>query len=213
MRVLKIKIMSLFKLGDFLGELRSGEMKKYFPKKHVVYTMYLHLMLLIEGIVKYIEVRIPTMRLSNDLAEQNTDWSVGTGWSKGGRRPSPHSLPRKAFYFLLINIGMHPNSFTIFGSANKKVISVKRIAILLKNTMERLIKIYEPTMALVKRSKSKPEQILGVGIEMQELVEPENGINHSLFNFEEAIVEIFYLLFNKSVAIQLSEAIIIPIPD
>jgi len=63
-------------------------------------------------------------------------------------------------------------------------------------------KIYDSAMALIKKSKIKPEHILGVGIDMPGLVEREKGINHSLFNFKEPIAEIFGRLFNKPVVIE-----------
>jgi len=138
LHILKIKIMSLFKLGDFLGKLRYEELKKYFPKKHVAQALYLNRTLLIAGINKYIGVRLPTI-----------------------------CLP------------------------------------------------YEPAMALLKKSKIKSEQILGVGIgdgiDKQRFVELQKSINHSLFNFKESVAEIFYLLFNKSVVIRLPKALIIPV--
>ncbi len=203
--------MLLLKLGSFLGKLAHMELEEYFQKKRVVHSMFLQRTGRIAGIVKFIEVRITTMHLPDKLTEQNLVRPKGAGWSKEGPRPSTCELPRETFYLSPIKIGMHPNRFTIFGSSNNKGISVREIPLPLKNDMESVIKIYEPTM--LKKSRFKPEQTLGVevGIDMWGFVEPENGFIHSLFNFEESITEIFYQLINKPVAIQLPKAIMISI--
>ena len=213
MCVLKVKIMFPFKLGDFLGKLMHVELKRYFPKKCVIYSGFLQRTLGITDIIRFIEVRIATMHLPDKLTEHNSVRPLGTGWSKGGLRPSFCKLPRKAFYLSPINFGIHPNRFTIFISANNKVTPVKETPLPLINNMDSVIKIYEPAMTMVKTSGIKPEQTPEVeaDIDMRGVVEPEKGFNNSLFDFEKSITEIFYWLFNKPVAIQLPKAIMIPI--
>ena len=197
------KIMPLFEHGDFLSTLTRVELKKHSQKKRIVRTLYLHGPLSIAEMVKYVEVSTPTMQgLLDELIEENIAKSMGAGSSKGGRRPTLYGLRRKAFYVLSIDIGTHSTRFTIFDSANKKVIPVEEIPLLLKNDMASVKKIYDSAMALIKKSKIKPEHILGVGIDMPGLVEREKGINHSLFNFKEPIAEIFGRLFNKPVVIE-----------
>ncbi len=213
MCVLKVKIMSPFKLGDFLGKLMYVELKKYFPKKRVAHSSYSHRTWRIAGIVKCAKVGIPTMHPSDRLAERNTVRSMKWGWSKDGQQSSLCDPSHRVFYLLPVNIWLYLSSFTILISANNKVISVKEIPLLLVNDMDSVIKIYEPTLSRAKKFKINPEQTLGVevGIDMWGVVEPQKVINYSLFNFEESITEIFYRLFNKPVAIQLREAIRIPI--
>ena len=195
--------MPLFEHGDFLSTLTRVELKKHSQKKRIVRTLYLHGPLSIAEMVKYVEVSTPTMQgLLDELIEENIAKSMGAGSSKGGRRPTLYGLRRKAFYVLSIDIGTHSTRFTIFDSANKKVIPVEEIPLLLKNDMASVKKIYDSAMALIKKSKIKPEHILGVGIDMPGLVEREKGINHSLFNFKEPIAEIFGRLFNKPVVIE-----------
>ena len=195
--------MPLFEHGDFLSELTRVELKKHFQKKRIVRALYLHGPLSIAEIVKYIEVSTPTMQsLLEELIESNIVKSLGAGSSKGGRRPTLYGLRRKAFYVLSIDIGTHSTRYTIFDSANKKVMPVQEIPLLLKNDMATVKKIYQSAMALVEASKINPEHIVGVGIDMPGLVEREKGINHSLFNFEEPIANIFSRLFNKPVVIE-----------
>jgi N-acetylglucosamine repressor len=197
------KNMSLFRPDDFLSKLTRVELKKHFQKKRIVRTLYLHGALSIAELVKCVEVSTPTMQgLLEELITENIVKSLGTGSSKGGRRPVMYGLRRKAFYVLSIDIGTHSTRFTIFDSANKKVVPVKEISLLIKNEMQSVQAIYESAMELVKESKIKQELILGVGIDMPGLIEREKGINHSLFNFDEPIAEIFSRLFNKPVVIE-----------
>ncbi len=203
MPVLLSVIMHLFKHGDFLNKLTRVEMKKHFQKKRIVRTLYLHRSLSIAEMAKYVEVSTPTMQgLLDELIEEDIVKSMGAGSSKGGRRPTLYGLHRKAFYVLSIDIGIHATRFAIFDSANKKVMPVQEIPLLLKNDMASVNKIYEAAMLQVKESKIKPEHILGVGIDMPGLVERDKGINHSLFNFGKPIAEIFSQLFNKPVVIE-----------
>ncbi len=195
--------MPLFEHGDFLSKLTRVEMKKHFQKKRIVRTLNLHGSLSIAEMAKYVEVSTPTMQgLLDELIEEDIVKSMGAGSSKGGRRPTLYGLRRKAFYVLSIDIGTHSTRFAIFDSANKKVMPVQEIPLLLKNDMASVKKIYEAAMLQVKESKIKPEHILGVGIDMPGLVERDKGINHSLFNFEKPIAEIFSRLFNKPVVIE-----------
>ena len=195
--------MPLFEHGDFLSKLTRVELKKHFQKKRMVRTLYLHGPLSIADMAKYVEVSTPTMQgLLDELIEENIVKSLGAGSSKGGRRPTLYGLRRRAFYVLSIDIGTHATRFTIIDSANKKIIPVEEVPLLLNNDMESVNKIYESAMVLVKNSKIKYEHILGVGIDMPGLVEREKGINHSLFNFEEPIAEIFSRLFEKPVVIE-----------
>ncbi len=195
--------MPLFEHGDFLSKLTRVELKKHFQKKRMVRTLYLHGPLSIAEMAKYVEVSTPTMQgLLDELIEENIVKSLGAGSSKGGRRPTLYGLRRRAFYVLSIDIGTHATRFTIIDSANKKIIPVEEVPLLLNNDMDSVNKIYESAMVLVKNSKIKYEHILGVGIDMPGLVEREKGINHSLFNFEEPIAEIFSRLFEKPVVIE-----------
>ncbi len=195
--------MPLFEHGDFLSKLTRVELKKHFQKKRMVRTLYLHGPLSIAEMAKYVEVSTPTMQgLLDELIEENIVKSLGAGSSKGGRRPTLYGLRRRAFYVLSIDIGTHATRFTIIDSANKKIIPVEEVPLLLNNDMDSVNKIYESAMVLVKNSKIKYEHILGVGIDMPGLVEREKGINHSLFNFEEPIAEIFSRLFDKPVVIE-----------
>ena len=200
---LYLKIMPLFKQGDFLSELTRVELKKHSQKKRIVRSFYLHGPLSIAEMTKYVEVSAPTMQsLLDELIEENIVKSLGAGSSKGGRRPTLYGLHNKAFYVLSIDIGTHSTRYTIFDSANKKVMPVHEIPLLLKNDMASVEKIFQSAMALIKASKINPEHIVGVGIDMPGLVEREKGINHSLFNFEEPIADIFSRLFNKPVVIE-----------
>ena len=200
---LYLKIMPLFEHGDFLSELTRVELKKHSQKKRIVRTFYLHGPLSIAEMTKYAEVSAPTMQsLLDELIEENIVKSLGAGSSKGGRRPTLYGLHSKAFYVLSIDIATHSTRYTIFDSANKKVMPVQEIPLLLKNDMATVEKIFHSAMALVKASEINPEHILGVGIDMPGLVEREKGINHNLFNFEEPIADIFSRLFNKPVVIE-----------
>ncbi len=198
-----ISRMPLFEHGDFLSELTRVELKKHFQKKRIVRALYLHGPLSIAEITQYIEVSTPTMQgLLDELINDNIVKSPGTGSSKGGRRPTLYALRRKAFYVLSIDIGTHSTRYTIFDSANKKVMPVQEIPLLLQNDMSSVNAIYKAATDLIKTSKINPEHIVGVGIDMPGLVEREKGINHSLFNFDKPIAEIFSQLFNKPVVIE-----------
>ncbi len=195
--------MPLFEHRDFLSELTRVELKKHFQKKRIVRTLYLHGALSIAEMLKYVEVSTPTLQgLLDELIDGNIVKSLGAGSSKGGRRPTLYGLRRKAFYVLSIDIGTHSTKFTIFDSANKKVIPVREIPILLKNDISSVNAIYRSAMELVDDSKINPEHIVGVGIDMPGLVEREKGINHTLFNFDEPIADIFSRLFHKPVVIE-----------
>ncbi len=195
--------MSLFGSGNFLSKLTRVELKKYSQKKRIIRALYLHKTLSIAELVKYVEISTPTMQsLLDELTEENIIKAMGAGSSKGGRRPTLYGLRRKAFYVLSIDIGKHSTRFTIFDSTNKKAVPVKEVPMLLEDNMESVNKIYESAMTLVKDSKINPDHILGVGIDMPGLVEGEKGINHSLFDFEEPVADIFSRLFNKPVVIE-----------
>jgi N-acetylglucosamine repressor len=195
--------MPLFEHGDFLSELTRVELKKHYQKKRIVRALYLHGPLSIADLLKYIDVSIPTLQgLLAELKEDNIVKSPGTGSSKGGRRPTLYALRRKAFYVLSIDIGTHSTRYAIFDSANKKVLPVKEVPLLLKNEMSSVKKIYESAMKVVKESGINPEHIVGIGIDIPGLIEREKGINHSLFNFEEPIANIFSRMFQKPVVIE-----------
>jgi predicted NBD/HSP70 family sugar kinase len=194
--------MSIFSSDGFLEKLTRVELKKHYQKKKIVRSLYLHGNLSQSEIMNYIEVSAPTIQnLLDELINENIIIVSGSGSSKGGRRPNLYGLRRDALYILSIDIGLYVTRMTIFDSTNKKVTPVKKISIELKNDITIINTIYRNAQELIKKSGVNESRILGVGIDMPGLINPEEGVNHSVLNCKKPVKELFEEKFKKPVVI------------
>jgi glucokinase-like ROK family protein len=126
----------------------------------------------------------------------------GSGSSKGGRRPNLYGLKKGAFYVLSIDINNYVTRMALFDSTNKKVTRIKELRIELKNDISVVHKIVDCAQKLISESSVDDSRILGVGIDMPGLVNSEEGINHTILNFDEPVRDLFASLFDKPVVIE-----------
>ncbi len=195
--------MSLFQADGFIEKLTRVELKKHFQKKKIVKTLYLHGPLTIAEIMKGLDISTPTLQnLIDELRKEEIIHILGSGSSKGGRRPNLYGLRKDALYILSINIGNYVTRMTLFDSNNKKVTNIRELPLELKNDISIINRIYEFALDMIKESGVEESRILGVGIDMPGLVESEKGINHTILNFDRPLRELFAEKFNKPIVIE-----------
>ena len=200
---LKTKIMSLFQSDGFIEKLTRIELKKHFQKKKIVRALYFRGPLTMADIMKDIEISAPTLQnLVDELHKDEIIHLLGSGSSKGGRRPNLYGLRKDALYVLSIDIGNYVSRMALFDSNNKKVTRIKEFPLELKNNISIINQIYEFATAMIKETGVDESRIVGVGIDMPGLVESEKGINHTVLNFDKPLRELFVEKFNKPVVIE-----------
>jgi len=195
--------MSLFQSDGFLDKLTRVELKKHFQKKKIVRALYLQGSMALAEIMKCLNVSTPTVQnLLDELLYEDIIHLTGSGSSKGGRRPNLYGLQKNAFYILSIDIGNYSTHMALFDSSNKKGKRYKELKLELKNELSVVNQIYEAANELIRDSGVDESHILGVGIDMPGLVESEEGINHTILNFEKPVRVLFAGLFKKPVVIE-----------
>jgi len=200
---LQIKKMSLFHSDGFIEKLTRVELKKHFQKKKIVRNVYLHGPLTMAEIMKGLKISAPTLQnLIDELQEDEIIHILGSGSSKGGRRPNLYGLRKDALYVLSIDIGNYITRMALFDSNNKKVTRIKELPLELKNNISIIDRIYDFAFDMIKGTGVDESRIVGVGIDMPGLVESEKGINHTVLNFNKPLRELFAEKFNKHIAIE-----------
>jgi len=195
--------MSLFQADGFIEKLTRVELKKHFQKKKIVKTLYLHGPLTMAEIMKGLDISTPTLQnLIDELRKEEIIHILGSGSSKGGRRPNLYGLRKDALYVLSINIGNYVTRMALFDSNNKKATSIRELPLELKNDISIINRIYEFALDMIKESGVEESRILGVGIDMPGLVESEKGINHTILHFDKPLRELFAEKFNKPIVIE-----------
>ncbi len=195
--------MSLFQSDGFLDKLTRVELKKHFQKKKIVRALYLSGPMALADIMKSLSVSAPTIQnLLDELLNEDIIHIPGSGSSKGGRRPNLYGLQKNAFYVLSIDIDNYSTHMALFDSSNKKGRRYKELKLELKNELSVVNQIYEAANKLIKDSGVDEGHILGVGVDMPGLIESEEGINHTILNFEKPVRDLFAGLFKKPVVIE-----------
>ena len=195
--------MSLFQSDGFLDKLTRVELKKHFQKKKIVRALYLSGPMALADIMKSLSVSAPTIQnLLDELLNEDIIHIPGSGSSKGGRRPNLYGLQKNAFYVLSIDIDNYSTHMALFDSSNKKGRRYKELKLELKNELSVVNQIYEAASKLIKDSGVDEGHILGVGVDMPGLIESEEGINHTILNFEKPVRDLFAGLFKKPVVIE-----------
>lgn len=195
--------MSLFPSDGFLDKLTRVELKKHFQKKKIVRALYLNGPMALAEITKSLNVSAPTVQnFLDELLHEDIIHLTGSGSSKGGRRPNLYGLQKNAFYVLSIDIGNYSTHIALFDSSNKKGKRYKELKLELKNELAVVNQIYKAASELIKVSGVDEGRILGVGVDMPGLVESEEGINHTVLNFEKPVRALFAGLFKKPVVIE-----------
>ncbi len=195
--------MSLFQSESFFDKFSRVELKKHFQKKKIVRALYLHGHMALADITKRLKVSAPTVQnLLDELMQEDIIHLSGSGSSKGGRRPNLYGLKKDAFYVLSIDINNYVTRMALFDSTNKKVTPIKELYLELKNDITVVNDIFEGAQELIKESAVDDSRILGVGIDMPGLVNSEEGVNHTILNFDEPVRDLFASLFNKPVVIE-----------
>jgi len=190
--------MPLFQSDGFLDKLTRVELKKHFQKKKIVRALYLNGPMALADIMKSLSVSAPTIQnLLDELLNEDIIHIPGSGSSKGGRRPNLYGLQKNAFYVLSIDIDNYSTHMALFDSSNKKGRRYKELKLELKNELSVVNQIYEAASKLIKDSGVDEGHILGVGVDMPGLIESEEGINHTILNFEKPVRDLFAGLFKK----------------
>ncbi len=195
--------MSLFQADGFLEKLTRVELKKHFQKKKIVRAVYLQGPMTLSEIMKGLDVSAPTLQnLIDELIKEEIIHLLGSGSSKGGRRPNLYGLQKNALYVLSINIGNYVTRLALFDSTNKKATHIEELPLELKNDFSIVNRIYEFARDMIKESGVDESRIIGIGIDMPGLVESEKGINHSILHFDEPLRDLFAKKFHKPVVIE-----------
>ncbi|UZH56706.1 ROK family transcriptional regulator [Salinimicrobium tongyeongense] len=182
----------------------SVERKKHLQKLKIIQSLYFQGPQTNTQICEEFNISSPTsIRLLNQLMDQNWVKKEGQGESAGGRKPDLYRLDKDMFYVMGIQLERSRLKIAIFDNHNKKVADFKDLFEL--ETGDGLVDhIFEEANKLIETSGIDLDKLLGIGISMPGLVSSKEGRNFTYFIKEEeseSLEDILERKFNKPIFI------------
>lgn len=190
-----MNLSKLFENKDSLPRKSNGSARKLLLKKHIFCILYHEDHKTIADLCIPVNVSIPTMtRIMHELIDEGWVVELGTGESRGGRRPVFYGLNPSVRYILGIEITKKYTRINIFDLHNQPVGETLQLDIELKDAPEALGVLKTRTDLYMKNNGVDRNMILGAGITLPGLIDKKSNINFSYPNLGEKPLDI---LFNE----------------
>ncbi len=194
-----MNLSELFEKNSKVSAINSGQGKKTFLKKKVFSILYVEEQKTIADLCIPIGVSIPTItRIMQELKDEGWVTELGTGESRGGRRPVYFGLNPGARFIVGIEITSKYLRINIFDLKNRPVAKTVEKETELKNTKVFLEVLKAEVEALISRQNINKSKILGAGISIPGLIDVKTGTSYSYPSLGEKPL---YQVFEKLLGI------------
>ena len=190
---------------EFLQDSSHVERKNHLQKLKILQYLYFQGPKTNSEIYEHFNISSPTsVKLLNQLIEENWIKKEGTGKSAGGRKPDLYQLVENSFYIIGIQLERFRIKMAIFDNYNQKVSELEEIPYRIEEEKSVVDHLFQKTSELIAQSNIDLERLLGIGISMPGLVSSREGMNFTYFLGEEqseSLEQLFQKKFQKPVHI------------
>jgi N-acetylglucosamine repressor len=182
-------------LGNFTdtARLKNGTTRKLILKKKIFNILYLEGSKTIADLCSPVNVSIPTMtRIMQELIAEEWVIELGTGESRGGRKPVFYGLNPYIRYLIGIEITRKYTRINIFDLHNRPVGGTLKLDIELDNAPDMLEVLKAQLDIFIEKNNIKKERILGAGISIPGLLDKKSNINYSYPGLGDRPLEIIF---------------------
>lgn len=182
------------KLSDF-------GFKKYLYKKIILKLLYQKGQLSNPEICRLTNMSSPSVqKLLRELAADGLVREEGVGPSYGGRKPALFGIKPDARYLLGIKIGQNSSQVAVFNMKNELCSDIHTFARPLQSTIDFINQLSDFSNEIYIKQVSEPEKLLGIGLAIPGLTDPEKGISHSYFrDLDDSVQHLFESRFSRPV--------------
>ena len=120
-----------------------------------------------------------TVKLIEELMDDNLVLETGYAVSTGGRRPLTYALQKNMMYVVSVAMDQFVTKIAIMDMQNNFISAIEKIVLPLPGNTQALKILTEKIAQVVNASGISKEKIVGVGIGMPGFVDVKNGINYS----------------------------------
>lgn len=174
----------------------KGNLRKLFIKKQIFKILYFEDNKTIADLCIPARVSIPTMtRIIQELLNEGWVTELGTGESRGGRKPVFYGLNPGVRYILGVELTKNYTRINIFDMHNRAIGETLQVDIALhKADLPEILKAQVDSF--IKKSGIDRKRILGAGITIPGLIDKKSNINYTYKNLgEKPLNETFTRLF------------------
>ena len=192
--------------NEQLENSSNVERKKHLQKIKILQNLYFQGPQTNTEICDTFNISSPTsIRLLNQLIEENWIKKDGHGKSAGGRKPDLYKLKEKSFYVVGIQVERFKIKMALFDNNNNKMAEYEDIPFQIEGEEGSMVDhLFETTNNLINESGIDRENLLGIGISMPGLVSSREGKNFTYFLKEEeseSLEQVLQRKFEKPVYI------------
>ncbi len=190
--------------NTYIEKLSGLEKKKFVQKIKIIKDLYIHGANTNAHICRQLKISAPkSFSLLNELIDSNLIEKQGLGVSLGGRKPDLYGIREQYLFVLSIEMGIYKTRMSIFDNKNTNISGIKTYSLKLDNNIATLDTLVEYASKLIKDSGIDSHKLMAIGISMPGLVDSQNGVNYTYFNFGDAPVrDILEKKFNRPVFIE-----------
>lgn len=171
----------------------KGSTRKLFLKKQIFSILYIEDSKTISDLCIPVNVSIPTMtRIMHELMDEDWVIELGTGESRGGRKPVFYGLNPSARYILGIEMTRKYTRINVFNLKNKAIGENLIIDIELDNAPDTFELLRTEIDLFIKKQKLDRKKIIGAGISIPGLIDKNSYINHTYPNIGDKPLNIIF---------------------
>ena len=153
--------------------------KKNKLKRRIISELYRSESHTIAQLAKLLHTSIPsTTVLIDELSTGQWVQGIGTGTAQFGRKPSLFALNANYYVTIVVDINVHDTKLLVFNLSNQVVHRVD-INLRLETSGALLNVLSEPLGQLAQQLSQAGLQVIGVGVALPGLVNPQQGINYT----------------------------------
>ncbi len=183
----------LFDNNTDQARITNGTTRKLILKKKIFSILYLESNKTIADLCTPVNVSIPTMtRIMRELIEEEWVEELGTGDSRGGRKPVFYGLNPFIRYVIGIEITRKYTRINIFDLHNRPVGEMFQLDIELDKAPDMLEVLRSQLDAFIIRNNIEKNKVLGAGISIPGLLDKKSNINYSYPNLGEKPLNIVF---------------------
>lgn len=153
--------------------------KKNRLKRSIIAELYRSESCTIAHLAKLLHSSVPSVTaLIDELSTGNWVKGIGTGPAQYGRKPSLFALESSRYATVVVDSTVHDTKLVVFNLANQVVYRVD-LPLQLENSVSFLDNLYIALVDLTLQIRKEQLVIIGSGVAMPGLVDPQLGLNHT----------------------------------
>ncbi len=190
----------------YLEGLSYIEKKKYLQKVKLLKYTYTEGPQSNSDLCNLLNISLPTsLVLINELIEEGLLEKKGKGTSIGGRKPELYSFCDHSFFVLSIDMERFKTNIVILDNNNNTITDVQCLALPISRDLTAIDRLYDIADGLIRSSGINRDKLVGIGISMPGLVDPQTGNNYTYLTSAQELKTLQQILeekFAKPVYIQ-----------